>query len=132
MHDRFLIIPVKQAFADTLAIPIVGADKPGKAPSAGSKSRKKAFEGRVVTMGDPSNFEAAIAGPLGFLKNSGGHMIIDEVQKESELFLSSERLPSWKVASKGGRSPLPESFCFIGSAFAQKALETHRSGSTPE
>jgi predicted AAA+ superfamily ATPase len=46
------------------------------------------FIGQSVTMDDPSVLSAAKADPLGFLLDLDKHIIIDEVQRVPELFLS--------------------------------------------
>lgn len=43
-------------------------------------------------MDDPATLLAAQSDPLGFLQNMGSHVIIDEVQRAPELFLSIKKL----------------------------------------
>src|SRR5690606_36764004 len=50
------------------------------------------FKGRSVTMDDPTTLAAALTDPLGFLESLGKHVIIDEVPRAPELFLSIKKL----------------------------------------
>lgn len=45
-----------------------------------------------MTMDDPTTLRAVQADPLGFLQNLSPHVIIDEVQRAPELFLSIKKL----------------------------------------
>jgi predicted AAA+ superfamily ATPase len=92
MYKRFLETQVTEALSDTPAILIVGARQTGKSTFCRQLIDQKAFNGRMVTMDDPSNFEAAKDDPMGYLKRLGRHFIIDEVQRVPELFLSIKKM----------------------------------------
>lgn len=92
MYSRFLSHSIAEALKDTPAILITGARQTGKSTLCRQLVSQGIFNGQSVTMDDPSMLAAAQADPLGFLKDLGKHIIIDEVQRAPGLFLSIKKL----------------------------------------
>ncbi len=92
MYQRFIVKPITEALVDTPVILVNGARQTGKSTLCSQLVADGAFTGQVVTMDDPAVLNSAQADPLGFLKNLGDHVIIDEVQRAPELFLSIKKL----------------------------------------
>lgn len=92
MYPRFLSQSVAEALKDTPAILITGARQTGKSTLCRELISKGIFKGQSVTLDDPSSLAAAKTDPLGFLTDLGKQVIIDEVQRAPELFLSIKKL----------------------------------------
>lgn len=88
MFKRFLDLPIKEALEDTPALLITGARQTGKSTFCQQLKADGLFDGVFVTMDDPSTCIAAKTDPMGFLLDLGKHVIIDEVRRASEIFLS--------------------------------------------
>lgn len=92
MYSRFSSWAVSEALKDTSVILITGARQVGKSTLCRQLIDAGVFKGQSVTMDDPAALVAAVADPLGFLEGLGKHVIIDEVQRAPELFLSIKKL----------------------------------------
>lgn len=92
MFYRFLCQSIAEALQDTPAILISGARQTGKSTLCRQLIEKGIFQGQSVTMDDPATLAAAKADPMGFLRNMDKHVIVDEVQRAPELFLSIKKL----------------------------------------
>lgn len=92
MFKRFLCDPVAEALEDTPVLLITGARQTGKSTFCRQLIEDKVFKGPLVTMDDPATLTAARTDPMGFLLNREKHLIIDEVQRVPELFLSLKKL----------------------------------------
>jgi len=92
MYDRFSDWSISEALVDTPAILITGARQTGKSTLCRQLIETGVFKGRSITMDDPATLAAALADPLGFLESLDKHVIIDEVQRAPELFLSIKKL----------------------------------------
>ncbi|RAV27541.1 ATP-binding protein [Sinomicrobium soli] len=92
MYNRFISHSVAEALEDTPAILITGARQTGKSTLCRQLIETGRFKGQSVTMDDPAILTAALADPMGFLEDLDKHVIIDEVQRAPELFLSIKKL----------------------------------------
>lgn len=92
MYKRFITTSIQEALLDTPAILIVGARQTGKSTLCRELIQEGSFNGNMVTLDDPATLLAAQTDPLGFLQDLGKHVVIDEVQRAPELFLSIKKL----------------------------------------
>ncbi|GAB3354937.1 ATP-binding protein [Arachidicoccus ginsenosidivorans] len=92
MYDRFISPFIKDALKDTPVILISGARQTGKSTLCKQLIEKEIFTGTAVTLDDPTTLAAAKTDPLGFLLSQNKHLIIDEVQRAPEIFLSIKKL----------------------------------------
>lgn len=92
MYQRFISGPIIEALEDTPVILLNGARQTGKSTLCRQLVEEGAFAGQSVTLDDPATLSAAQADPLGFLMDLDKHVIIDEVQRAPELFLSIKKL----------------------------------------
>lgn len=92
MYERFIKAVISQALADTPVILLNGARQTGKSTLCRQLTASGAFKAQVVTMDDSATLAAAAIDPLGFMENLDKHVIIDEVQRAPELFLSIKKL----------------------------------------
>lgn len=92
MYRRYIATPVIEALKDTPVVLINGARQTGKSTLCRQLVEEGDFDGRFTTMDDPTILAAAKTDPLGFLQDLGDHVIIDEVQRVPELFLSIKKL----------------------------------------
>lgn len=92
MYERFISPFIKDALDDTPVILISGARQTGKSTLCKQLIEKKVFRGKSVTLDDPTTLAAVQTDPLGFLLSQDKHLIIDEVQRAPEIFLSIKKL----------------------------------------
>jgi len=92
MYERFINPFIKDALDDTPVILISGARQTGKSTLCRQLIEKEIFKGKSVTLDDPTTLAAVQSDPLGFLQSQDKHLIIDEVQRAPELFLSIKKL----------------------------------------
>lgn len=97
MYKRHITNSVIEALSDTPVVLINGARQTGKSTLCKSiienPSLKAVFSmDSMVTMDDPTTLEAAKSDPLGFLKDLGKHVVIDEIQRAPDLFLPMKKL----------------------------------------
>ena len=92
MYQRYLAGPVKEALADTPVILINGARQTGKSTFCRQLIEDGVFRGPLITLDDPTALQAAQTDPAGFLLDLGEQVIIDEIQRAPELFLSIKKL----------------------------------------
>jgi hypothetical protein len=92
VFKRFLLTAITEALQDTPVIVITGARQTGKSTLCRQLVNEGKFNGDMVTLDDPTILAAASADPLGFLQSLNHHLIIDEVQRAPELFLSIKKL----------------------------------------
>jgi len=92
MYQRYIASRVIEALADTPVILINGARQTGKSTLCRQLVKGGSFDGQIMTMDDPTTLIAAQTDPLGFLQDLSPHVIIDEVQRAPELFLSIKKL----------------------------------------
>jgi uncharacterized protein len=92
MFQRYIKNPISEALKDTPVILINGARQTGKSTLCNQLIQSGAFSGEIVTMDDATTLAAAQADPLGFLQSLQEHVIIDEIQRAPELFLSIKKL----------------------------------------
>lgn len=89
---RLLSAKINEALKDTPVIIITGARQTGKSTLCRQLLEDKIFTGSMVTLDDPTTLSVAISDPLGFLQAQDKHLIIDEVQRAPEIFLSLKKL----------------------------------------
>lgn len=92
MIKRFLHPQISEALEDTPVIMISGARQTGKSTFCKQLQENGVFNGDYVTLDDPTLLNAAHNDPLGFLLDLGDNVIIDEVQRAPDLFLSLKKL----------------------------------------
>lgn len=92
MFKRYLNKKIEEGLEDSPAILILGARQIGKSTFCRQLISEGSFEGISVTMDDPAVLLAAQADPMGFLIGLGKKVVIDEVQRAPELFLSIKKL----------------------------------------
>lgn len=92
MYKRFITKSIIEALEDTPAILITGARQTGKSTLCRELTERGAFKGSMITLDDATTLLAAKKDPLGFLQDMGKQVIIDEVQRAPELFLSMKKL----------------------------------------
>ncbi len=92
MFNRFASQSISEALKDTPVILVAGARQTGKSTLCRQLIEEGIFKGQSVTLDDPATLAAALADPLGFLQDLDKHIIIDEVQRAPELFLSIKKL----------------------------------------
>lgn len=84
--------PLIEALADTPVNLITGPRQVGKSTLCDQLVKEGVFKGQSVTLDDAAILAGAKADPLGFLQDLDKHVIIDEVQRVPELFLSIKKL----------------------------------------
>lgn len=92
MIKRFLHPQISEALEDTPVIMISGARQTGKSTFCQQLQKDGIFTGDYVTLDDPTLLNAALKDPMGFLLDMGDNVIIDEVQRAQDLFLSLKKL----------------------------------------
>jgi predicted AAA+ superfamily ATPase len=92
MFQRYISSPIMEALKDTPVILINGARQTGKSTLCRQLVEDGTFDGQTMTMDDPTTLASAQADPLGFLQDLSHHVIIDEVQRAPQLFLSIKKL----------------------------------------
>lgn len=92
MYQRHIIQPLTEALADTPVNLIVGPRQVGKTTLCDQLIDQGIFKGESVTLDDPVTLDGAKSDPMGFLQDLDKHVIIDEVQRVPELFLSIKKL----------------------------------------
>ena len=92
MYRRNITAAIIDALSDTPVILINGARQTGKSTLCAKILEEGVFQGKFITMDDPTVLAAAQRDPLGFLEDLGKHVIIDEIQRAPELFLCIKKL----------------------------------------
>ncbi|MBI1758319.1 MAG: ATP-binding protein [Actinobacteria bacterium] len=88
MRPRRATDAVREALADTRVVLVNGARQAGKSTLVRLVAQDRAAEWR--TLDDPATLHAATEDPTGFV-DSGGLMVIDEIQRAPELLLAIKR-----------------------------------------
>ena len=91
MYHRKITKPIVEALEDTPVIVLNGARQTGKSTLCQQLLDNGIFTGQLITLDDPTVVAAAQADPLGFINDLGDHLILDEVQRVPELFLSIKK-----------------------------------------
>lgn len=86
MYARHITTRVREALADTPVVVLNGARQVGKSTLAQQLAVEQ--RRRYVTLDEGSMLSAAAADPSGFLEGLHGPLVLDEVQRVPELFLS--------------------------------------------
>lgn len=92
MYHRFITASIVEALKDTPVIILNGARQTGKSTLCQQFLDQRVVKAQLVTFDDPTNLAAAQHDPLGFLKDLSKHVMLDEVQRVPELFLSIKKL----------------------------------------
>lgn len=92
MYHRFITPSITEALEDTPVIILNGARQTGKSTLCQQLLDQEVVKAQLVTFDDPTTLAAAQLDPLGFLKDLSKHVILDEVQRVPELFLSIKKL----------------------------------------
>lgn len=92
MYDRHIAKALIEALHDTPVIVLNGARQTGKSTLCQQLIDQGAFKAQMVTLDDLATLAAAQGNPLGFLEDLAPHLILDEVQRAPELFLSIKKL----------------------------------------
>jgi len=92
MYDRYITKSLVEALHDTPVIILNGARQTGKSTLCQQLIDQGTFKAQLVTLDDPATLAAAQEDPLGFLEGLSSHLILDEVQRAPELFLSIKKL----------------------------------------
>lgn len=97
---------VRQALADTPVVLLNGARQTGKTTLAQALAEKTGAQ--YFTLDDAATLALAAGDPTGFVRNLGGPVVLDEIQKAPDLF------PAIKLAVDKNRQP--GRFLLTGSA----------------
>ncbi len=92
MFKRLLATPIEEALSDTPVLLLNGARQTGKSTLCNQLIDDGVFKGTLVTLDDTTTLNAARLNPMAFLEDMDQHLIIDEVQRAPELFLSIKKL----------------------------------------
>lgn len=92
MYNRYIIPSINEALDDTPVIALIGARQTGKSTLCNQLLDQNIFKAKLVSLDDPATLMAAQTDPLGFLEDLGKHVIIDEIQRAPELFISIKKL----------------------------------------
>jgi predicted AAA+ superfamily ATPase len=92
MYQRFITASITEALEDTPVIILNGARQTGKSTLCQQLLDQEVIKAQLVTFDDPTALAAAQQDPLGFLKDLSEHVVLDEVQRVPELFLSIKKL----------------------------------------
>jgi uncharacterized protein len=104
---RHIAREVEAALADTRVVLIHGARQTGKSTLAGLVIADRP-DAIAVTLDDAATLEAARADPTGFVQQSPGTLLIDEVQRAPNLLLA--------IKAEVDRDQRPGRFLLTGSA----------------
>lgn len=91
MYHRQITQLIAEALEDTPVIVLNGARQTGKSTLCQQLLDNNIFTGQLITFDDPTVLAAAQTDPLGFVNDRGDHLILDEVQRVPELFLSIKK-----------------------------------------
>jgi uncharacterized protein len=105
--SRHVTPEVEAALADTRVVLIHGARQVGKSTLAAMVLADRP-RSRLVTLDDAATLSAAMADPVGFVQQSAGTLLIDEVQRAPELLLA--------IKADVDRDQRPGRFLLTGSA----------------
>ena len=92
MYKRYVTEPIVEALEDTPVIVLNGARQTGKSTLCQQLIDDGIFDAQLVTLDDLTTLSAAQGNPLGFLQGLEPHVILDEVQRAPQLFLSIKKL----------------------------------------
>ena len=92
MYHRHITRLIREALTDTPVILLLGARQTGKSTFCSQLLEDGTFNAQFITFDDPATLAAAGADPLGFLKGLNEHVVLDEIQRAPELFLSIKKL----------------------------------------
>ena len=92
MYHRFITASIVEALEDTPVIVLNGARQTGKSTLCQQLLDQEVVKAQLVTFDDPTTLAAAQQDPLGFLKDLSEHVMLDEVQRVPDLFLSIKKL----------------------------------------
>src|ERR1044071_5295465 len=107
MIRRYLESAIAAGLSDSPVVLLVGARQSGKSTLIQSPEFQKGGR-RLLTFDDASVLSAAKADPAGFLSAYSGPLVLDEVQRVPELFLS--------LKASVDRDRTPGRFLLSGSA----------------
>lgn len=107
MIQRTLAGPLMAALADTPVVALVGGRQTGKSTLVQDLAGE-GYAADYVTLDDPTILAAARRDPVGFVDQFEEHVIIDEVQRATELFLP--------IKASVDRDRRPGRFLLTGSA----------------
>jgi uncharacterized protein len=105
--SRHVIHEVEAALADTRVVLVHGARQVGKSTLAEMVIASRPG-GRAVTLDDAATLAAAREDPVGFVQQSAGTLLIDEVQRAPDLLLA--------IKAEVDRDRRPGRFLLTGSA----------------
>lgn len=92
MYESFISPFIKDALQNIPVILISGARQTGKSTLCRQLMGKEVFMGKLATLDDPTTLSAVQTDPLGFLLSRNKNLIIEEVQRAPEIFLSIKKL----------------------------------------
>ncbi len=92
MYKRYVTKPIVEALEDTPVIVLNGARQTGKSTLCQQLIDDGIFDAQLVTLDDLTTLSAAQGNPLAFLQGLEPHVILDEVQRAPQLFLSIKKL----------------------------------------
>lgn len=92
MYYRNITDSIIEALEDTPVIILNGARQTGKSTLCQQLLDQGVLKAQLVTFDDPTTLAAAQQDPLGFLEDLSEHVILDEIQRAPELFLSIKKL----------------------------------------
>ena len=92
MYYRHITRLIQEALTDTPVILLLGARQTGKSTFCSQLLEDSTFNAQFITLDDPATLAAAGTDPLGFLEDLNKHVILDEIQRAPELFLSIKKL----------------------------------------
>jgi uncharacterized protein len=92
MYKRYLTEKIATSLAEAPVILLNGARQVGKSTLCKSLIEEGIFQATYLTMDDPVLLGAAASDPMGFLLDQPDLLIIDEIQRVPELFISLKKL----------------------------------------
>src|SRR4051794_6526049 len=107
MIERAITAPLLAALGDTPVVTVVGGRQTGKSTLVTGLA-DKGHLAEYVTLDDPTELAGARSDPVTFVERFAGPVIIDEVQRAPEIFLS--------VKAAVDRDRRPGRFLLTGSA----------------
>lgn len=107
MIERTVTAPLLAALDDTPVVTLVGGRQTGKSTLVTSLA-EKGYSAEYITLDDHTELAAARSDPVAFVERFDGPVILDEVQRAPEVFLT--------IKARVDRDRQPGRFLLTGSA----------------
>lgn len=92
MYKRYIAENIIESLIDSPVVLVNGARQVGKSTLCKSLLSEGLFNAEYITFDDQSILESAKADPIGFFKDLPDNLVLDEIQRAPELFLSLKKL----------------------------------------